>query len=495
MFNAHFIRTDKIKRVLGIDTRSLALFRISIALLILADLFLRSFSLEAFYTSQGILPVTSWMVKYSTTGYRWSFHLANDTAFFQVLMFLIAGYFAICLLLGYHTRLATIISWIFLVSLHQRNPLVLNGGDILLRLLLFWSMFLPLGATVSMDQSRHPKKYPQRILSVASIALILQVLSVYLFSFLHKDSALWFPKGMAVLYVLGHDFLVTSLGTWIYGWPTGILRFFTYSTWLAELVVPLMLLMPFFTTFFRLVGVSILAAMHLGFVLTLKIGLFPLINIASLMIFLPTPFWDFLNQRYQNRYPVWFSHINPKGEKSEAILSTRGLRILKSLVITVFLLTAMVSVFLYNIQTLRAYDYRMPKALQDLILPFRLDQRWRMFGRPATINHWYVLSGTLANKKIVDVYQEGNPVAWEKPTDLNEFYKNIRWRRTLISIHRKSASDLRNLYALYFCDQWNATHTGKEQLVRLRFHLLWHKIMPKGEDFLIRRKLFFKYTC
>jgi hypothetical protein len=47
--------------------------------------------------------------------------------------------------LGYYTRLAMFLSWYPVISLHDRNPIILHNGDGVLRLLLFWGMFLPLG--------------------------------------------------------------------------------------------------------------------------------------------------------------------------------------------------------------------------------------------------------------------------------------------------------------------------------------------------------------
>ena len=61
---------------------------------------------------------------------------------------------AVALLVGYRTRLATIGSWILLASIHVRLPVVINAGDTLLRVLLFWSIFLPLGAMWSVDARR-----------------------------------------------------------------------------------------------------------------------------------------------------------------------------------------------------------------------------------------------------------------------------------------------------------------------------------------------------
>ena len=51
------------------------------------------------------------------------------------------------LILG--VRLNTVISFVLLVSLHFRAPVLTQGGDMLLVAMLFWSLFLPLGALLA----------------------------------------------------------------------------------------------------------------------------------------------------------------------------------------------------------------------------------------------------------------------------------------------------------------------------------------------------------
>jgi hypothetical protein len=43
------------------------------------------------------------------------------------------------------------LSFLMLVSVHGRNPTLMQGGDHLMRAMLFWSIFLPLGARWSFD--------------------------------------------------------------------------------------------------------------------------------------------------------------------------------------------------------------------------------------------------------------------------------------------------------------------------------------------------------
>src|SRR5690349_13611595 len=136
--------------VFGLDLRSLALFRIAVSLFILYDLASRTFDLTAHYTDAGTVP-RAWAFQYFAAGpiYRlWnpaylSVHFLTGSAAGTALLFLINGIAAIALLVGYRTRLMTILVWYFLASLQARNPLVLSVGDNAVLVLLFFSMFLP----------------------------------------------------------------------------------------------------------------------------------------------------------------------------------------------------------------------------------------------------------------------------------------------------------------------------------------------------------------
>jgi hypothetical protein len=106
-------------RIFGIDLRTLALFRICLGAVILADLVNRAGYLTAFYTDDGVLPRTA-AIAYNHSA-RISFHLMSGSPLVIGFLFLIAGILAVMLMLGYRTRLATVLSWLFLVSLNNRN--------------------------------------------------------------------------------------------------------------------------------------------------------------------------------------------------------------------------------------------------------------------------------------------------------------------------------------------------------------------------------------
>ena len=93
------------QNLFSFDLRSLALFRVGLALLILGDLIHRSFDLRAFYTDFGVLP--RWVLM-QNSDHCLSLHALSGSLVFQVILFLIAGGFALMLLAGYRTRLATV---------------------------------------------------------------------------------------------------------------------------------------------------------------------------------------------------------------------------------------------------------------------------------------------------------------------------------------------------------------------------------------------------
>ena len=143
-------RFDSAFEILGIDYRSLALLRVALSIILIIDLCMRLTDLTAHYTDAGVLQRFD-EVTAITRQFFVSFHLANGSEVFQIILFAINLIFAFLLLVGYRTRISTILLFIFTVSLHARNPLILNGGDDILRLFLFWSIFLPLGAVWSVD--------------------------------------------------------------------------------------------------------------------------------------------------------------------------------------------------------------------------------------------------------------------------------------------------------------------------------------------------------
>ena len=175
-----------------LDLRSLALFRITIGLCVLCDLINRSQYLAYHYTDHGVLPRES-LIRTFGDGWRLSLHNWNGSVSAAWMMFIASGFAALMMTVGWRTRLFTFITYVLNLSLQNRNPLVIQGGDVFLRIVLLLSVFLPLGARYSFDRlfrfpetSIEPEPTSSAYRSPATYALGLQVMCLYFFTGLMK---------------------------------------------------------------------------------------------------------------------------------------------------------------------------------------------------------------------------------------------------------------------------------------------------------------------
>jgi len=296
----------RLKTVFSIDLRSLALMRISLALLVIVDLILRAPAMQLFYTDAGVLPRTKWL----EVNNQWylSLHAASGALWWQILLFCLAGLFAIGLLVGYRTRLMNIFTWALLASLMNRNEMVLQGGDILLVVMAFWGMFLPLGAKWSIDAALQPEhqrnpnqlrfdpEKAQLYFSIATIAVIFQVLFLYFFTALLKTGAPWRYPFEAAQYTLEIQHFATPIANWFKQFSP-LLPIGAAYVIFAEFVGPVLVLLPFKWPITRIIGLLMLASLHVAFILLLHIGLFPLIDFMSLTVLIPSIVWIWLARR------------------------------------------------------------------------------------------------------------------------------------------------------------------------------------------------------
>lgn len=282
-------------RIFSLDIRSLAIFRMGLGLILLMDLAGRLPNLTAFYTDAGILPRSFVLKEYFHEGV-WSLHVLGGDSAFIAALFLLAALAAILLLIGYQTRWATFISWLLLLSLQNRAPIILTGGDELLRHFLFWSLFLPLGACFSVDRAlnRNPDPPPVSLTSGGTIALMVQVIMVYFFSALLKTGEEWHSEGSAIYYALNIDAITTAFGQSLLHLPNNLLYGLTRTVYALELAGPFLLISPLATDAVRMATITVFILFHLGLAASFHLGIFPWVSIVGLLALLPTGFWNHL---------------------------------------------------------------------------------------------------------------------------------------------------------------------------------------------------------
>lgn len=275
----------------SLDLRSLALWRTVLGGLILFDIGLRMRDLQAFYGDRGVLSrrmcFDQWWADF---GYQ-LFFSAGTTGQLLVLF----GLWAVaagCFMVGYRTRLSGFLCWFFLVFVQLRNPMILDGGDEILRVLLFWSPFLPLGARWSVDARCHPewRELPNSYRSIATFGVYLQVSLFYLFAGILKSGEDWRETGDAVYYALSIDQFTTSLGSYLAQFPDELRPLSAVVVGL-EVVLGLSLLVSPRKTAVRAAFLFLATGFHLSIAALFHLGLFMPIAIGLLTVFLPSRVW------------------------------------------------------------------------------------------------------------------------------------------------------------------------------------------------------------
>lgn len=302
---------SRIGELFSIDLRSLAVFRIGLGALLLVDLAYRARLLEAHYTDAGVLPRAILPALP-----RYSLHTLSGGVALQVVLFTLAAAFAAMLLVGVFTRIATIASWLLLISLHYRNPFLLDGGDTLLLQLLLWSLFLPLGERWSIDARRRGMPADRTaVLSAASVALLLQFVYFYVSTGAAKTGPEWSEEGTALQMALSQTYWSRPLGQALRSSPE-LLGALTPVVVHFETYAPFLMFVPWFMGPLRMLTILAFAALMGGLGATIQLHLFPFAGMLVALPFLPTWFWKRVRAspagegvRYRPRRSEWIAAI------------------------------------------------------------------------------------------------------------------------------------------------------------------------------------------
>lgn len=488
---------SKLTDIFGCDLRSLAAFRIGLAILVFFDLFDRLRDLNAHYTDWGVLPRGA-LIDLFLHPSCFSFHFMNGTWEWQLFLFVLALLFALGLLVGYRTRFMTIASWLLLVSLQNRNPLVLQGGDILFRVIFFWAMFLPLGARCSLDaffskdSSKGSERSPEasRVLTAATAAVLIQAVLLYVYAGVLKTGPEWTRDYTAVYYAMSIDQLTTPVGHWLLHHPD-LMKILTRATIILEIYGPALFFIPFFTAFFRIAAILLLFGMQMGFGATIRVYIFPWISFCATVPMIPSAFWDRLSglgkawcpkvaraAGWLGAQPLFLRLTRVLPPKAPDTRMPRWLNVLAAFFL--------VYVVLWNIGDMPASMNRLkigiPWRMKWIASALRIDQMWNMFAPyPLKDDGWYVIPGTLKNGQEVDVFTGGKPVTWEKPANIAYMYKNQRWQKYMMNLWSRDFSKFREFYGKYLCRDWNANHSGDDQLDHFTIYFMREDTRPDGE--------------
>lgn len=439
--------------------RSLAVFRIALGSWIVVDHVFRARFLEFDYTGAGYLP----RVLLGSPSPIFSLHLASDGAGWQMALFAAGIVLGALLALGYRTRIVTPLCWVVVGSLLARNEFLLDAGDVLIRTLLLWSIFLPLGACWSLDARRRPASVPPDglVLSPASVALLLQFLFLYFHAGVLKNGPEWRAEGTAVAMVLGQTYWKGLLSEFLLGFE-GLLALATPIVVWFETLGPFLLFSPVWTGPVRVATIAAFLAFQASLGLGIELNLFPFASSIAVLPFLPSWLWE--------RVPRARRAVPPAEPASPTALRRWSSRAAHG-VAAALLAVACVQFF----ETLGVVS---ASAVTDRVKQTTgMIQRWRMYSPgPPPWDPSFAVVGRFADGETGDVLARDGDATWRKIQRHHRTYRfKGYWEKTAVTPGQALRT---RAYLSWICRHWNASAPPEQRLEEVQ--LVWTRRMLAG---------------
>jgi hypothetical protein len=247
---------------------------------------------------------------------------------------------------------------------------------------------------------------------------------------------------------------------------------------------PFLFFVPFWTARVRTLLVLAFAGFHLTLQATIHIGIFQLLCVAMLSLFLPSAAWDALARRGSARGRALWARIR------EAFVRRWGrapaespARAGHAWLEVVLLVPALSVILVSNVNSAVADPYDrsergpipLPKLVDDYGRAMSLVQSWNMF---TDIEHlffgWFLVLGQTEDGSLVDVLQRKPFTTIELPEHYARFFPNHNsrryWRELTITDEGKPREYLQKTMCDYLARQWRAA--GGSPLTQLAiFHV------------------------
>jgi hypothetical protein len=453
--------TRHLRKVFTLDTRSLAVYRIGLGLLLVIDAVDRVPDVSIMMGPDGIFPLAALRQYYGTIT-LWSLAALHDSVAWSATVLALEGLAGIALALGCFTRLATIVGWVALMSVIRRTSLAANAGDVWLACQMFWAMFLPLGARWSVDALRrdgHPisPPIPGAACSVATAAIVVQLVVVYLGAGLAKCNADWFTGDALIHAISVHDH-GTPLGMTV-GNDPWVTRPLQWAVVAGEVGLPLVLLaMPAPTI--RIGIVALFSIFHVAIWLGMTVGLFPLVGLVAWLVVLPAEFWG------------------RRERAGETRVATLGLTASWTCGCA-----CVIAAMAFILQLPWWRQEQLPLPLAMAVNLTGLHQEWQMFGGVPARAQWVYGRALLADGSEVDLLRGGRPVERDLPAGGFTSLPHHRWHTFFWHLARPTATVFADPSARALAKQWNASHGPDKRVVSLEIR---YGFQASGEDAMVR---------
>ncbi len=466
----------RIRWLAAADLRSVGLFRITFGLVTLSEIADFSPFLRVGLSDEGFWPRST--------------ALAGDVGRFSLMdvsgpPWVAYGYWMLtlvacaCFVLGWHSRLATLATFVLATGMMERNPFICDYSDQVIRVLLFWSLFLPVGNWYSIDAAlarAAGRPLPQKGSGLELRLIGLQLGWIYLCTFLWKIPGETWRDGTAVHFALGNDHDYTrTLGHLVRSMPW-LTTAATYSTLVIEAAFLPLVFLPFWQPQAKAIALLSGAAMHVGIWVTMCVGEFSWLMIATYPLLFEPSWVDWTLARISRacagvnvpigplfRMSLPLPALDPPNvpaiRAAETGPANRGYLLLAAQVVRGARWArqvALVALFAACVWSSTPLPTRLaiPDRLATVVRTVELWQWWAMFApNPCLADVELVADGKLADGTKVDVLHGDEP-AGPLPPAMHQFLAS-RWTDATNAIRVGEPPQLLQEFGSFLCRNWN----------------------------------------
>lgn len=475
-----------LRAALGAPVESLAIYRITLGTLLFAELALRFNYLHAFYSEEGTLPMRLLGAEIDPIYRAVCVHCYSGSLPYQQVLLGIQCVFAALLIIGYRTRLVSILSWFLYLSITLRNTWLAFILDRYFHYLLFYAMLLPLGDVWSADAwlSKTSKKKDGStttrstdiVVSIATFALKMQIVWIYFDAGYGKltDPLKGWTYGADPLpaldsyarHTVGARYLYALLG------PFGLRLLTPTVVWAELLVAPIALLGSYF-------GSANMVWAAVGLVWSLHLGIAATIRNTVLLSLVANCAWCIV--------------LPPIGQCKS--VTVRKIPLKQQLPMVSLVLT-----FVTGSIWFETASNECNQSMKHIWSPL-LHNRWNVFVGAEEYVTWEIAPGKLQDGSVVDVWGNKDHVDWSMPgsgAPCTSTARPGRWRSYpyLAELEGESGEALWS----YLCRQWDSNNLADSdnpgrKLVRFKFFMLQADVLPEMGFSATRKRLIKEYNC
>ncbi len=223
---------------------------------------------------------------------------ANAFAYAIIIVGIVSAFL---MAIGWQSCIATSLTWLVWVSVWNRNPLLMDGDDAVLKIMCFYLLLSPCGNCWSLDAYCH--KMPEFVTVWPLRLMQFQIALIYFVSGWVKFHSQEWEDGSVMQYVLIHPQYSRWDGWTVIAIPlvktllAGLAGFIRW--W--ELLFPILLINPHT----RSVNIGISILFHLGLLFTMNLRWFAMIMIALYLALISDSYF----QRFEHSFIKGFKFI------------------------------------------------------------------------------------------------------------------------------------------------------------------------------------------